>query len=64
MMNDKNRKMCFTSVFHISSRVAREHSEAVLTVFSSSNNILLSKVVLADLKLLQDRLEPLEFLGL
>lgn len=42
-MHDKNGAMCFVPVFCIGLRVGREHSEAVLTVFGSSNNILLSK---------------------
>lgn len=55
--------MCFACVFHIGLRVGRENSEVVLTIFSSSYNILLSKVISVDLKLLQVRSEPLEFLG-
>lgn len=63
MMHDKNGEMCFACVFHIGLRVGRENSEVVLTIFSSSYNILLSKVISVDLKLLQVRSEPLEFLG-
>lgn len=37
--------MCFVPVSCIGLRVGRELSEAVLTVFGSSNNILLSKVI-------------------
>lgn len=62
-MHDKNGEMCFASVFCTGLRVGGEHSEAMLTVFTSSSNILLPKVISVDRKLLQVRSEPLEFLG-
>jgi len=63
-MHEKNGEMCFDSAFCIGFRVGRQHSEAVLTIFSSANNILLRKVTSVDLKLLQVRSQLLEFLGL
>lgn len=67
-MHDKNGAMCFVPVFWIGLRAGREHSEAVPTVFGSTNNICSPTLFLlyfwvTNLKFLQVRSGLLELLG-